>query len=87
MAAVQGVGVSGKILPFQPRKGVVDLSKREEMKRLILAGTDLETIASQLGYASGRAALVMATRWGLNTLRPESYIYKGRLKLYQPRSR
>lgn len=47
--------------------------KRKAMEELLRRGNNLESIASELGYANGRSALVMAHRWNLHTLRKESY--------------
>ena len=62
------------MIAFNPQKGVVNHAKRIEMERLIRSSTSLDVIAAKLGYASGRSALVMASRWGLHTLRKESYL-------------
>ncbi len=55
------------------RPGLSDPYRRSTMKRLLEAGIPLEDVAKQLGYANRASALVMATRWGLNILRPESF--------------
>lgn len=66
----------GQVIAFSPRKGVINLDKRAAMKVMILAGTGMDAIARELGYANGTSAYVMAHRWGLHTLREESNFNK-----------
>lgn len=49
-----------------------NLTKRGEMRDLITQGVSMSEIALRLGYKNAHTALVMATKWKLNTLRAES---------------
>lgn len=53
-----------------------DVEKRARMKQLIEQGVSIGEIAARLGYANRRSAFVMAHRWGLNTLLPESFVQR-----------
>jgi hypothetical protein len=44
----------------------------------------MDQIAKQLGYANSRSAYVMAHRWGLHTMRPESNQNSKKRKRIQP---
>lgn len=54
-----------------------DLRRRLKMRRLLEDGHSIEQVAADLQYANVQSAKVMAHRWGLNTLRLESYIARG----------
>lgn len=54
------------------RPGLPDPERRAAMEGMLRAGASLDEVATELGYANSRSALVLAHRWGLHTLRRES---------------
>lgn len=54
------------------------LDKRAAMEAAIRAGRPFDEIARQLGYKNAMSALVMAHRWGLNTLHPRSFMNRNK---------
>jgi hypothetical protein len=67
-------------------RGKPQLEKRAAMQRMIETGYLFEQIAQELGYLNARSAKVMAHRWGLNTLHPNSLWYRatGQPKISDP---
>jgi len=58
--------------------GEPDLYRRIAMEELLRAGYSLRAVACLLNYANAQSAAVMAHRWGLHTLRRESFYFRAR---------